>query len=118
MDLIADIKEKLKAQKATKQAALKDQLIIDAGELEKLINLDVGWKVFVKHIQKRIDSCRAYKQNTKLATADNATKKRVELLEYQADILEWVIAMPKQLIDRMDSDGKTDSKPESGTGNP
>lgn len=79
-------------------AKLKDQLIIDAGEFNKLINQDQGWKLFVEKIQERINKLRLQKSNTKLITADDKTKKIIEMLEYQADILEWLIQFPSQFI--------------------
>ena len=91
-------------------AKLKDQLIVDAGELSKLINQDQGWKLFVAKIQERINKLRLQKANTKLITADDKTKKTIEMLEYQADILEWVIKFPSQFI--ADTNKKTEIKEE------
>ncbi len=89
-------------------AKLKDQLIIDAGEFSKLINQDQGWKLFTLKIQERIDRLRLQKANTKLITADEKTKKTIEMLEYQADILEWVIKFPAQFV--VDTNKKTEIK--------
>lgn len=89
---------------------LKDKLIVDAGELEKLINIDKGWKLYVEKIQTRIKQCRLYKANTKLAFADEQTKRRVEFLEYQADILEWAITMPADFINRVNKPREEDAK--------
>jgi len=86
---------------------LKDKLIVDAGEFEKLINQDAAWRLYTEKIQTRIKQCRLYKQNTKLATSDDSTKRKVELLEYQADILEWVIDMPRDFIARVNKNGKS-----------
>lgn len=79
-------------------AKLKDQLIIEAGEFNKLINQDQAWKLFVTKIQERIDKLRLHKAKTKLFLADDKTKKEVEAFEYQADILEWAIKYPAQFI--------------------
>ncbi len=91
-------------------AKLKDQLIIDAGEFSKLINQDQGWKLFVVKIQERIDRLRLQKANTKLITADDKTLDTIKMLEYQADILEWVIKFPSQFI--TDTNKKTEIKEE------
>ena len=81
---------------------LKDKLIVDAGEFSKLINQDKAWKLYIEKIEQRIRHCRAFKTNTKLATADEKTKREVELLEYQADILEWAIQMPVDFINHIE----------------
>ena len=91
-------------------AKLKDQLIIDAGEFSKLINQDQGWKLFATKIQERIDRLRMQKANTKLITADDKTLDTIKMLEYQADILEWVIKFPSQFI--ADTNKKTEIKEE------
>ena len=77
---------------------LRDQQILEAGEFEKLIHLDNAWRLYVSKIQKRIAALRNIKKNTKLVSCDDSQIKRLSLLEYQADILEWAITMPQQFI--------------------
>lgn len=92
---------------------LKNESIEKAARLTKLINAeDAGWKEFYALVNDYIRACKERKVNTNLFLADENVLKKLKDLDHEVYLLEWVLQIPQQYINKIDKMAK-DSYAES-----
>jgi hypothetical protein len=76
--------------------------LITASKLRHLIKDKTGWAEVVRIIQDYIEYCQLLKLNTSLDTADEKTLERLKLLDREVYVLNWVLKIPEQFIEKVE----------------
>lgn len=106
IDIIKKFNTKLKPkteQEIVKYLEVKrEQNLIKVAKLKHLISSNTGWKEVRDIIQSYIEDCQLQKLNTPLDSADEKTIQWLKYLDRDIYVLNWVLKIPQQFIDKID----------------
>jgi hypothetical protein len=84
-------------------AKKRDELIVRASKMNKLINSkDSGWFEFVALLDDYISACQRRKAVTALDTADERTLQQLKYLDHEVFILTWAKSIPQQVMRQLE----------------